>query len=64
MPIMKNVLGLDLGSHSIKGVELRQTLRGLEPVQLRLHPRVDADAPSTRCCGASFASTTFRPSTS
>jgi general secretion pathway protein L len=45
MPIMKNVLGLDLGSHSIKGVELRQTLRGLEPVQLRLHPRVDADAP-------------------
>ena len=40
---MKNVLGLDLGSHSIKAVELRQTLRGLEPVQLRLHPRVDSE---------------------
>ena len=39
MPMMKNVLGLDLGSHSFKAVELRQTLRGLEPVQLRLHPR-------------------------
>ncbi len=45
MPIMKNVLGLDLGSHSIKGVELRQTLRGLESVQLRLHTRVDSEAP-------------------
>ena len=43
MPMMKNVLGLDLGSHSIKAVELRQTLRGLEPVQLRLHPRVDSE---------------------
>ena len=31
MPMMKNVLGLDLGSHAIKAVELRQTLRGLEP---------------------------------
>jgi general secretion pathway protein L len=44
MPMMKNVLGLDLGSHAIKAVELRQTLRGLEPVQLRLHPRADAEA--------------------
>ncbi len=44
MPMMKNVVGLDLGSHTIKAVELRQTLRGLEPVQLRLHPRADADA--------------------
>jgi general secretion pathway protein L len=43
MPMMKNVLGLDLGSHSIKAVELRQTLRGLEPVQLRMHPRGHAD---------------------
>ncbi len=44
MPLMKNVLGLDLGSHSIKAVELRQTLRGLEPVQLRLHPRAESEA--------------------
>jgi type IV pilus assembly protein PilM len=45
MPMMKNVLGLDIGSHTIKAVELRQTLRGLEPVQLRVHPRADAEAP-------------------
>jgi len=37
MPMIKNVVGLDIGSHSIKGVELRQTLRGLEPVQMRTH---------------------------
>jgi general secretion pathway protein L len=41
MPMMKNVVGLDLGSHSIKAVELRQTLRGLEPVQLRLQPSTE-----------------------
>jgi len=46
MPMMKNVLGLDLGSHTIKAVELRQTLRGLEPVQLQLHPRAEIDLPS------------------
>jgi general secretion pathway protein L len=45
MPMMKDVLGLDLGSHTIKAVEFRQTLRGLEPVQLRLHPLADPDAP-------------------
>jgi type IV pilus assembly protein PilM len=44
MPMMKNVVGLDLGSHSIKAVELRQTLRGLEPVQLRLAPSTDAES--------------------
>ena len=27
MPLIKNVLGLDIGSHTIKAVELRQTLR-------------------------------------
>ena len=42
---MKSVLGLDLGSHTIKAVELRQTLRGLEPVQMRVHPRAAPDAP-------------------
>jgi general secretion pathway protein L len=45
MPMMKNVLGLDIGSHTMKAVELRQTFRGLEPVQLRVHPRADVDAP-------------------
>ena len=45
MPMLKNVLGLDLGAHTIKAVELRQTLRNIEPVQLRLHPRADGDAP-------------------
>jgi len=43
MPIMKNVVGLDIGSHTIKAVELRQTLRGLEPAQLRVHPRTDSE---------------------
>lgn len=42
MPMLKNVLGLDLGAHSIKAVELRQTLRGVEPEQLRVQPRADA----------------------
>jgi general secretion pathway protein L len=44
MPMMKNVVGLDLGSHTIKAVELRQTLRGLEPVQLRLHPSTEDES--------------------
>ena len=39
MPVMKNVLGLDLGSHSLKAVELQQALRGFEAVQLRSLPR-------------------------
>ena len=45
--MLKNVVGLDLGSHSIKAVEFRQTLRGLEPAQLRVHPSADdpADLP-------------------
>jgi general secretion pathway protein L len=45
MPILKNVLGLDLGSQCLKAVELRQTLRGLETVQLRSLPRPDPDTP-------------------
>lgn len=43
--MMKTVLGLDFGSHSIKAVELRQTLRGIEPVQLRAHPLAAPDVP-------------------
>ena len=45
MPILKNVLGLDLGSHSLKAVEFRQTLRGLEAVQLRSLCRADPEIP-------------------
>jgi len=45
VPILSSVLGLDLGSHTIKAVELRQTLRQVEPVQLRIHPRPAPDAP-------------------
>ena len=47
MPMMKSVLGLDLGSHSVKAVELRQTFRGLEPVQMRVHPRADPETPES-----------------
>ena len=39
MAIMQTVLGLDTGSHALKAVELRQTLRGLEGVQMRTHER-------------------------
>jgi general secretion pathway protein L len=35
MLVMRTVLGLDLGAHSVKAVELQQTLRGLELVQMR-----------------------------
>ena len=38
MPILKNVLGLDVGSHGLKAVEVRQTLRGFEAVQLHRLP--------------------------
>ncbi len=39
MAVLKSVLGLDLGSHRLKAVELQQTLRGVEVVQLRSLPR-------------------------
>ncbi|MCH7868451.1 MAG: pilus assembly protein PilM [Myxococcales bacterium] len=41
MPLMKSILGLDVGSHSIKAVELHQSMRGLQGGQMRLHPRAD-----------------------
>lgn len=41
---LRRVLGLDLGSHTVKAVELRQTLRGVEIGQLRALPRA-SDAP-------------------
>jgi len=45
--LARRILGLDIGSHTIKAVELRQTLRGLELVQLRsLSLEVPSPAPS------------------
>lgn len=35
MPILKNVLGLDVGSHSVKAVELQQSLRAVEAVNVQ-----------------------------
>ena len=34
MPILKNVLGLDLGSYSVKAVELQPGLRSLQAVHV------------------------------
>ena len=45
MPMLRNVLGLDLGTHSLKAVEVQQTLRSLEAVQLRSMLRTDPDLP-------------------
>lgn len=45
MPILKNVLGLDLGSHSLKTVELQQGLRSLEAVRVNAAPREDEALP-------------------
>jgi general secretion pathway protein L len=45
MPVLRSVLGLDLGAHSLKAVELRQTLRSLDALQLRSLPRADAETP-------------------
>ncbi|MBY0402010.1 hypothetical protein K2X89_17080, partial [Myxococcota bacterium] len=41
----RSVLGLDVGAHTLKAVELRVSPRSLEPGQFRVHPRVDATAP-------------------
>ena len=45
MALLKNVLGLDLGSHGLKAVEIHQTLRGFEVVALRSLPHTDEQAP-------------------
>jgi len=37
----RSVLGLDLGSHSLKAVELKVSPRSLAPGQYRVHPRID-----------------------
>jgi general secretion pathway protein L len=41
----RSVLGLDVGSQSLKAVELRVSPRSLAPGQFRLHPRLDAASP-------------------
>jgi len=45
MPFLSNVLGLDLGSHSLKAVELSQSLRSFQLVQQRQLERNDAEFP-------------------
>lgn len=45
MAILSNIVGLDIGSHSLKAVEFQQTLRGFEVVALRTLPRSDTDSP-------------------
>jgi general secretion pathway protein L len=44
MPIFKNVLGLDPGSHALKAVELQQGLRSFEAVQMRTVPREEGES--------------------
>lgn len=41
----RSVLGLDLGSHGLKAVELKVSPRSLEAGQCRLHPRAEASDP-------------------
>jgi Tfp pilus assembly PilM family ATPase len=41
----RSVLGLDIGSQSLKAVELRISPRSLVPGQFRIHPRLDAETP-------------------
>ena len=45
MALLSNILGLDIGSHSLKAVEFRQTLRGFEAIAMRILPRSNSDAP-------------------
>jgi general secretion pathway protein L len=44
MPILNNVLGLDLGTHSLKAVEVQQSLRSFRSVNVRSVPR-EVDGP-------------------
>ena len=45
MALLNNILGLDIGSHSLKAVEFRQTLRGFEAIAMRILPRANSDVP-------------------
>ena len=41
----RSVLGLDVGSHSLKAVELKVSPRNLAPGHFRVHPRIDEGSP-------------------
>jgi type IV pilus assembly protein PilM len=41
----RSVLGLDVGSHSLKAVELKVSPRDLAPGVFRVHPRIDPSTP-------------------
>ncbi|MBW2236879.1 MAG: hypothetical protein JRG85_15955, partial [Deltaproteobacteria bacterium] len=43
--LVRSTLGLDLGSHSVKAFELRQTLRGVEVGAVNAMPSEDPDDP-------------------
>jgi general secretion pathway protein L len=43
LPILRNVLGIDLGSHTVKAVELQQSLRRLTAVQVQSVPRAGTE---------------------
>jgi len=45
MALLNNILGLDIGSHSLKAVEFRHTLRGFEAVAMRSFARENSEAP-------------------
>ena len=45
MVLAKTLLGLDLGAHGLKAVELRQGLRGLETMRSKAGPQGGEDAP-------------------
>jgi len=51
MALLKNVLGLDIGSHSLKAVETRQSLRSCEAVAVRTLPRRDDETPLPELLG-------------
>jgi len=45
MALLRNALGLDLGSHSLKAVEFQQGLRSIDAVAMRTLPRPAEDLP-------------------
>ena len=45
MAILRTALGLDVGSHSIKAVEVAQSLRGLGAVRVQSEPRAGREVP-------------------
>jgi general secretion pathway protein L len=51
MALLKNVLGLDIGSHSLKAVEIRQSLRSFEVVAMRTLPQADDETPLSELIG-------------